>query len=236
MAILELNALSVDLSGSFSATVLFPENASLTECKKYPALFFVHDIGGDDTDIRAVKGLDRLANQYGIFIVAPSVMHSFGLDLPWGAKYGHFLWSELPKICAHLFPLDTARLSVGGVGWGAYGAAYQCAHHPDIFARCAAIDGRFDVAGLCRDCLAGKEIPYLRRPNLEALFAPLEAVTGSDFDLLSGTQPLPREIYLGCTDTDADASIRMAKVARCDVHTAFAEYDLYKGALRWLCR
>lgn len=235
MAVLELNALSVDLSGSFSATVILPENAGLTGDKTYPALFFLHDIGGNDTDIRTVKGLEALANELGLFIVAPSVMHSFALDLKWGGKYGHFVSKELPEICRHMFPIDRERCYVGGTGWGAYGAVMNAARYPEAFGKCVCVDGRFDVAALAADCLAGKPLPHLRRPNLEALFAPLEQVAGSRFDLLSGGSKLPKALYLACGETDMEQTARLAKAAGADIHTGNREKDLYDGALRWLC-
>ena len=62
MAILELNGLSTALAGSFSATVIFPDCENMTQDKCYPALYFLHDIGGNDTDIRTVKNLQKLSN------------------------------------------------------------------------------------------------------------------------------------------------------------------------------
>lgn len=236
MAVLELNALSVDLSGSFSATVIMPENTGLTGNQKYSALFFLHDIGGNDTDIRTVKNLEALANELGLFIVAPSVMHSFALDLEWGGKYGHFVSRELPGICCHMFPIDKDRCYVGGTGWGAYGAVMNAARYPEAFRKCVCIDGQFDMAALATDCLEGKPLPHLRRPNLEALFAPLDQVAGGPFDLLSGSHDMPRELYLTCEETNIAQTARLAKAARADIHTGAREQDLYSGALRWLCR
>ena len=83
MAILTMNALSVALSGSFSATVILPDRIpeGMTSC---PALYFIHTVGGSGADIREIRGLQALSNELGLFIICPSLMHSFGLDLPWG--------------------------------------------------------------------------------------------------------------------------------------------------------
>lgn len=234
MAVLELNALSVDLSGSFSATVIMPENTGMTADKKYPALFFIHDIGGNDTDIRSVKNLETLANKLGIFIVAPALMHSFGLDLAWGGKYGHFVSQELPGICRHIFPIDRSRCYVGGTGWGAYGAVMNAVRYPESFAGCICVNGQFDVAAMVKDCLTGKAVPHLRRPHLEALFAPLDGVRGSEFDLLSGTHGLPKKMYLACMDTQINETAGLAKIAQSDFYIESCEEDLYSGALCWI--
>lgn len=234
MAVLELNALSVDLSGSFSATVFFPENRAAAENKKYPALFFLHDIGGDDTDIRTVKGLEALASELGLYIVAPALNHSFGLDLEWGAKYGHFVNTELPGICAHMFPIDKSRLYVGGVGGGAWGAVMQAAEHPDVFEKCIAIDGKYDIASLCEAALAGAVLPNMSVANLEALFAPLDQVRGGRFDILAPGHVMPKQLYLACLDTDIADTAAVGKAAGVDVHTASTEMAMYSGAVRWL--
>lgn len=235
MAVLELNALSVDLSGSFSATVFFPENVDLTAGQKYPALFFMHDIGGNNTDIRTVKGLEALASRLGLFIIAPALMHSFGLDLEWGGKYGHFAAVELPGICCHMFPIDKSRCYVGGTGWGAYGAVMSAAAYPGAFAKCVCVDGKFDIAQLCADCLAGKALPHLRRPHLEALFAPLDQVQGGRFDLFAPGHVMPEQLYLACADTELEQTRKLAKAIGADIHTGSSEQSLYAGALNWLC-
>ena len=121
MAVLELNALSTALAGSFSATVIFPDGTGIAQDRLYPALYFLHDIGGNDTDIRTIKNLQDLSNELGLFIISPSLMHSFGIDLRWGGKYGDFVCRELPGICRHMFPLDESRQYAGGTGGGAYG-------------------------------------------------------------------------------------------------------------------
>lgn len=234
MAVLELNALSVDLSGSFSATVIMPENAGMPVEKKYPALFFIHDIGGNDTDIRSVKNLEMLANKLGIFIVAPALMHSFGLDLEWGGKYGHFVSQELPGICCHMFPIDRSRCYIGGTGWGAYGAVTNAIRYPEAVAGCVCVNGQFDIAALAEACLQGKALPHLRRPNLEALFAPLDGVAGGKFDLLSDTQEFPKNLYLACVDAQMAETTRLAKRAQIDVHIGSCEEELYFGALSWI--
>lgn len=236
MAVLELNALSKALSGSFSATVLFPDQPAL--CRPaYPALYFLHDVGGDDTDIRTVRGLEALAGELGIFLVCPSVMHSFGMDLPWGAKYGEFISRELPAICRHLFPLDAARQFVGGQGGGAWGACWHAAHHPDVFSRCLLVNGRFDAAGLCEAAADGAAVPHLTVPNLEAVFGDLRAVRGGPHDLLCSAGPVPRDVFVGCEENFAAAGDSRALAYRLGVpvHAAASEDALFAAGLRWLC-
>ena len=234
MAVLNLNALSVALSGSFSATVILPDQPLLEE-KKYPALYFLHDVGGGPNDIRETAGLQRLAGELGLFIICPGVMHSFGLDLPWGGKYGDFVRRELPGICRHLFPLDEDRQFVGGTGGGAYGAYRHAAEHPEIFRGCVLLNGRFDVASLCEAAAQGAPVPHLTPANLEAVFGPADQVRGSEADVLRPGAPRPAALYLGCEDTFAalEDSIAFASQKKTDLHLASALPALYAAALRW---
>lgn len=237
MAVLELNALSTALAGSFSATVFFPDGTGIAQDRLYSALYFLHDIGGNDTDIRTIKNLQDLSNELGLFIVAPSLMHSFGMDLQWGGKYGDFVCRELPGICRHIFPLDESRQYAGGTGGGAYGAVWHAANHPDIFSKCFAINGRYDAAAMCEAAAAGAQIPRLSIPNLEAVFGSLDSVRGSGLDILHPGNPAPKAIFLGCTeDFDAvDASASFARQLKTAVHVGKTEEAVFAAGLRFLC-
>lgn len=235
MAVLELNALSVPLSGSFSATVIMPDCAQM-ENRKYPAFYFVHDVGGDDTDIRTVKNLQQLSNELGLFIIAPSLMHSFGMDLPWGGKYGDFLCRELPGICRHMFPLDSERQYIGGYNGGAYGAYWHAANHPDAFRKCVMIDGRFDVVHMCEAAANGAKVPHLTVANLEAVFGDLHAVAGSKFDILCDSAPRAEKVFFGCEEDFPAMSDNtgFAEKLGTTVHVFRTEEQIYDAAMRWL--
>ena len=237
MAVLELNALSTALSGSFSATVIFPDQPEM-KGGAYPALYFLHDVGGNDTDIRTVKNLNALANELGLFIVCPSVMHSFGMDLPWGGKYGEFVSRELPGICRHMFPLDETRQYVGGTGGGAYGAYWNAANREGVFAKCMLVNGRFDAASLCEAAASGAEVPNLTVPNLEAVFGDLNGVRGGKFDVLRADAPAPKEVFFGCEESFPAAadSMAFAKQLKTAVYFGATEEDVFEAGLRWLCR
>lgn len=237
MAVLELNALSTALAGSFSATVIFPDGSGVAEDRLYPALYFIHDTGGNDTDIRTVKNLQALSNELGLFIVAPSLMHSFGMNLPWGGKYGDFVCRELPGICRHIFPLDESRQYVGGAGSGAYGAVWHAANHPGAFSACFTINGRYDAASMCEAAAGGAEIPRLSIPNLEAVFGSLCDVRGSNLDVLCPENPAPRAVFIGCTE-DFEApedSTAFARRLKTSVHVGKTEEAVFAAGLRFLC-
>lgn len=237
MAVLELNALSTALSGSFSATVIFPDQPAMQN-QTHPALYFLHDMGGNDTDIRTIKNLEALANKLGLFVICPSVMHSFGLDLPLGGKYGDFVSRELPGICRHMFPLDEHRQFVGGSGSGAYGAYWHAANHPYIFSKCMLINGRYDVAALCEAAANGAKIPRLTVPNLQAVFGDLKGVRGGIHDVLCPQNPVANDVFFGCTENfeaagDSAAFAKQLKTSLCMGET---EEAIFEAGLHWLCK
>jgi S-formylglutathione hydrolase FrmB len=235
MAVLELNALSTTLCGSFSATVLFPDEPTMQD-KTYASLYFLHDVGGNDTDIRTIKNLNSLVNELGLFIICPSVMHSFGMDLPLGGKYSEFMNRELPGICRHLFPLDETRQFVGGVGIGAYGAYWNAANHPDVFQKCMLVNGRYDMAALCEKVDSGAEVCRLTKPNLEAIFGNLQGVRHSPYDLLWAESSLAKEAFVGWEKDSVAAadSLNFAKRLQRAAYIGESEEDVYETGLRWL--
>jgi len=233
MAVLEMNALSVALSGSFSATVILPDDP--IEGPR-PALYFIHTVGGSGADIREIRGLQALSNELGLFIICPSLMHSFGLDLPWGGKYGDFVSRELPGICRHLFPLDESRQYIGGIGSGAYAAYLQAGEHPGVFSKCVALDGHFNIPGLCENAAKNLPLPHLTPSMVEAVFPDPMAVRGSSLDVFSPKAAVPQQLFLGCQDEFVGYSgcAELAKVARVTLHVAKNEENLFEAAIRWL--
>lgn len=236
MAVMELNALSINLSGSFSATVYLPENVAFTSSTPalYPVLYLLHDTGGDETDFRSWKNLERIATEQKLFIVAPGIAHSMGQDLTYGAKYGRFLAEELPGICSHLFPVNPHGATIGGVGTGAYGAVMLALQHPEQFARCITFNGVFDLATLCETALRQTQARGLTVPMLQAVFGPLDAVRGSAKDALFEIARYPQAaLYLGCEDAcpDWEESVQFARQANCPVQMAPCVEMLLQQAL-----
>lgn len=238
MGNLKMNAFSTALRGSFSATVIFPDRRA-AENRQSPALYFLHDTGGSDADIRTVKNLEALSNELGVFIVCPNTMHSYGMDLQWGAKYGEFFCRELPGICRRLFPLEESRQFAGGWCGGAYGAYWHAVNHSECFAGCLLINGHYDMAALCDAAAAGRPIPDTLTPaHLQAIFGDLKAVRGSSFDILCPENPVPQNVFIACDEDSPGISVSagFAKQLKITLYTGKGEEDLFDAGLRWLCR
>jgi hypothetical protein len=232
MAVIELNALSTALYGSFGATVLTPENSSLEVGKLYSSLYLLHDLGGDDTDVRDLPFLQRLADEQKVFVIAPAIHHSFAMDLPWGGEYGRFVGEELPGIMRHIFPLSAKSQYIGGTGWGAYGALMQCITYPDAFAGAVLINGQFDVARLCQDSLSEVE-KRITPKMLEPYFSPLTEAAESDRQIIDKALELKTWVYMGCSSTDAaEEMARMAGSVGCAVTEGKTQEELFLKAFQ----
>lgn len=234
MAVVECNALSVCLSGSFSATMVVPENADMAgeASHKYPALYLLHDLGEDDSFAWKIKNLETLASRYGVFIIAPSVHHSFALDLRYGAKYGKFIGEELPGICNHLYPLSEDRMSIGGIGWGAYGALMQYLSPGSRFQHCLLVNGRFDLAGLYSDALEGKA-PQITGAMMDAVFGNEQAVSNRPFDVYQKQYAKELQVLIGCVENHSAArdSVRLGAVMNRDILRGATEESIMEQAI-----
>ena len=102
MAMIEMNALSTVLCGSFSAKVFFPEMDKLglgenDYDKKYPVLWLYHSDGGSSMDWLCTPA-EKCAAENGIFIIAADVQHCLCTNMEYGPKYEEFMVKELPGI------------------------------------------------------------------------------------------------------------------------------------------
>ena len=98
MAMIEMNALSTVLCGSFSAKVFFPEMDKLglgenDYDKKYPVLWLYHSDGGSSMDWLCTPA-EKCAAENGIFIIAADVQHCLCTNMEYGPKYEEFMVKE----------------------------------------------------------------------------------------------------------------------------------------------
>lgn len=190
MALIEMNALSTILCGSFSAKVFLPEMDKLQlddegYQKKYPVLWLLHSEGGTALDWLTTPA-EKCAVENGIFIIAPDAQHTMGSNMEYGPKYEEFLSKEFPKICRNNFPIseELKKNWIGGVGTGAYGAVKAAIKYPDVFSACIAMDGIFDIDKICKKAI--KDEPtgiYHNKASLKAVFGDIWNISGSDHDV-----------------------------------------------------
>ncbi len=190
MAYLELNALSTILCGSFSAKVYLPEMDRLMiddekHETKYPVLWLLHSEGGTALDWNRTMA-EHCAAEFGIFIIAPDAQHTICTNMEYGPNYENFLATELLGICRNNLPVseDPKFNWIGGVGTGAYGAVKAALKHPEVFSKCIAMDGIFDMEKVCAKAISGEPTEiFHHEESLRAVFGDITAISGSEHDV-----------------------------------------------------
>ena len=254
MATIEMNMLSVITCGSISVRVFCPGMDKLflddkEHTKKYPVIWLLHTDGGAALDWLATPA-ERIAEEYGIFLIAPDQHHALCTNMKYGPRYEHFLNTELPGICRNSLPIsdDPAENWVVGVGTGGYGAVKMALKHPETFSAAAALNGVLDMQAVIDKALKGQGTGIRHdQASLEAVFGDLAAFSGSQNDLFTlAEQPEPgRFLFAFEADCETkDDSLRLAKVlgdrARVQELAAGADLDSCQRSLRaaaaWLMK
>ena len=254
MASIEMNMLSVITCGSISVRVFCPGMDKLAlddrEHKtRYPVLWLLHDEGGAAIDWLATPA-ERLAEQYGVFLIAPDQHHSLCTDMKYGPRYEHFLNAELTAICRNCLPLsdDPAQNWLLGVGTGAYGAVKMALRHPETFSRAAALSGVVDLETVIRKAQRGEDTGIRHdSASLEAVFGDLDAFPGSRNDLFALAKQGTKNRFLfvweeGSARTAENRRLAEALGSAAETVTLPAGADLgscqtsLPAALRWLVR
>ena len=199
MATIEMNMLSVITCGSISVRVFCPGMDKLylddkAHEKKYPVIWLLHTDGGAALDWLSTPA-ERIAEEYGVFLIAPDQHHALCTNMKYGPRYEHFLNTELPGICRNSLPLsdDPKENWVVGVGTGGYGAVKMALKHPETFSAAAALNGVLDMQAIIDKALKGEDTGIRHdQASLEAVFGDLEAFSGSENDLFAlAHQPEP---------------------------------------------
>lgn len=191
MAVIEMNALSTVLCGSFSAKVFLPEMDKLQldeegRNKKYPVLWLFHSDGGTSMDWLTTPA-EKCAVSNGIFVIAADVQHCLCTNMDYGPKYEEFMAKEFPGICRNNLPISDKLEEnwIGGVGTGAYGAVKAALKHPEVFSACIAMDGIYDMDKLCKRAKMGETVFCHNEESLKAVFGNIDQIKGSENDVFS---------------------------------------------------
>ena len=129
------------------------------------------------------------------------------------------------------------RICVYGASSSSIDPAYlQAGENPDVFKKCVALDGHFNIPGLCENAAKNLPLPHLTPAMVEAVFPDLMAVRGSALDVFSPKAIVPAALFLGCQEDFVGYSgcAELAKIARTTLHVAKNEDDLFEAAIRWL--
>ena len=197
MAVVQWNALSTNLFGSFEALTLLP-GAGVPRMvgDRLPVLYLLHDDGENAMQFLRCQELEALCEEKQMVICCPWISHSLGQDLRWGGKFGRFAGEEFPLICGHMFPVDPARAMIGGVGTGAYAAYSLARKYPGRFRQVIGYNGTYAMEELYRRAQAGDTQQSLTLPMLEAALGTPEAFAASGRNVNAWEKP--EDAVLGC--------------------------------------
>lgn len=251
MATIEMNMLSVITCGSISVRVFCPGMDKLAlddkeHSVKYPVLWLLHTDGGAALDWLQTPA-ERIAEKYGIFLIAPDQHHAIGTDMEFGPRYEYFLTNELTDICRNCLPVseDPAENWIGGVGTGAYGAVKMALKHPKTFSRAVAINGILDMERLIAKAVAGEDTgtPHTQA-SLEAVFGDLTRFHGSSNDLFALSKPENSAFYFVWeagspvqAENERLAALLGAEIAQLETEADFDSCQVsLPTAVRWLLK
>lgn len=150
--LIKFNFLSQALMKQTNVTMILPswtpfdavkgKSESYVPGTKYQTLYLFHGGTGDDSDYVNFSNIVRYADEHKVAVIMPCGYNS-GYEnsredaLPWPSRYWDYVFEELPRVCATMFPISTKRedtfaagLSMGAMAaakWAVYGADRCCA-------------------------------------------------------------------------------------------------------------
>jgi S-formylglutathione hydrolase FrmB len=106
-------------------------------------LYLLHGLSDDGSAWQRYTSIERLANDYGLVVVMPSVGRSFYTDLPNGQNYFTYITEEIPQYLKDVFDLDPKREDtyIAGLSMGGYGAMKAAFWHPEKYTAAASFSG-----------------------------------------------------------------------------------------------
>jgi len=210
MALIHCNFFSDVLGLSTAMDVILPQTVgreaggtSGAQGRRHPTLYLLHGLSDDHTIWQRQTSIERYVEGRGLAVVMPAVGRSFYTDAVHGLRYWTFVSEELPALARSFFPLSAAREDTfaAGLSMGGYGAFKLALRCPEQFAAAASLSGALDLADH-----ANAEGAW--RAELEDIFGSLDAIAGSDNDLLHlaenvarASGPKPR-LYQWCGTED----------------------------------
>lgn len=147
------------------------------------AVYLLHGICGRSGDFLDYTTLATFAAEGDAIVIMPEVARSFYADMRYGLDYFTHVADELPRVCADLFNIDSARERTGVVGasMGGFGALRVALSRPERFGWCAAFSSPclnlredFDLAA------RGLTVEALKGMWGERLIRDFQAVLGED--------------------------------------------------------
>ncbi len=149
MALLELDLRSGYLNSHEEVWVSLPDRKPGK--RGYPVLWLFHGAHQDASEWVRNSSIERYANQRGLAVVMPTMLHSYGMDMKYGAPYFSMLTKELWYELRWMLPCLSVRREdnyVAGASMGGYIAYKWALTNPERFSSVGGFAGSIDIVSV----------------------------------------------------------------------------------------
>lgn len=198
MALIDLKIHSNELMLESNVTIVYPD--PLLSKNDFNVLFLLHGYTGASTDWLRYTDIEKLAYEYNIMVVMPSINNSFYTNMEYGLNYFNYYTIELPNRISELFKVKLTKDNtyIAGLSMGGYGALKAALTNVDNYKAVAAFSGVLDIK---------KYIGDLEYKLFKGIFGDLETFnknrkTHDLFELTKNLENKDLKIYIACGSED----------------------------------
>lgn len=214
--------------------VLLPEAYERSR-DRYPVLYLLHGLGGDDRDWSTRTNLARLAARLRLVIVMPDGDNAWYTNAANdGPRFEDYIASDLVQDVERKYRVIRARYgrAIAGLSMGGYGAIKIALRHPAEFAAAGSFSGAFRATDTAYDDSLGA----LKDQTYE-IYGPegSETRTANDVAAMASSAPVlgAPVLYLDCGTSDAFLQSNRDVVATLQKRGFRYEYHELPGAHAW---
>ena len=149
MAFIELDLRSGYLNSHEEVWMILPDEKPPKD--GYPVLWLFHGAHQDCSEWVRNSSVERFANERGLAVIMPTMLHSYGMDMKYGADYFSMVTRELWPELHWMFPCLSQKKEknfVAGASMGGYIAYKWALTCPEQFAKAGGFAGSIDIVSV----------------------------------------------------------------------------------------
>lgn len=182
---------SASMGREIDCSVVIPE--TIAQGEKAPAIYLLHGHGGNYRTWVKDFDTEKLADQYGVFIISPDGnRNSWYWDSPIDStsKYETFVSKELVAYIDKQYPTIPTRDSraISGFSMGGHGALYIAMRHQETFGAVGSMSGGVDILPFPKswemEQYLGTKAKYPKRWFEYSVMGQLHRLTSSSLEII----------------------------------------------------